>query len=330
MSVKKEAYLCLSAMLRARENRLLSGDRAVRMIEADSFDDAARLLSECGYPDFSGSRTQEIDRDLSVHRAEIFGEMERLAPESLYVDAFRMKYDYHNAKAVIKACAMETDASHLLSRSGRFDPERLSADITDEKLSDYPPVFADAVLNAKSTLAKTSNPQTADLILDSAYFTELTGFAEASENSFFTGYVRLLSDAANLKSAVRTMRMGKSEVFMEHVLVPGGSVDRDRILAVKDGEELASLFSAGKLAAAAEPAAAAVSGSGMTAFEKACDNAVNAYLRQAGLISYGPETLVAYLASVENEITAARMILTGKLSGVDGAVIRERLRELNA
>ena len=34
MSIKKEAYLCLSAMLRAREPRLLNNDRAQRMLEA--------------------------------------------------------------------------------------------------------------------------------------------------------------------------------------------------------------------------------------------------------------------------------------------------------
>ena len=36
MSVTKEDYLCLSAMLRARENRMLSDDRAERMVEAES------------------------------------------------------------------------------------------------------------------------------------------------------------------------------------------------------------------------------------------------------------------------------------------------------
>ena len=330
MSVKKEEYLCLSAMLRARENRLLSNDRAARMIEAESFEDAARLLAECGYPDLTGMKAEQIDRVLSEHRAEIFAEMERLAPEPIYVDAFRMKYDYHNAKVVLKACAMETDASRLLSRSGRFDPEKLSEDLTEEILRDYPPLFAEGALNAKSTLAKTSNPQTADLILDKAYFAELAGFAGETENSFFRGYVQLLADAANLKSAIRTMRMGKGGGFLEQVLVPGGTVDRDRILQAKDGEELASLFATGKLAAAAAKAAEAVSGPVMTAFEKACDNAAAAYLGQAGLISYGPETLIAYLAAVENEITAVRMILTGKLSGIDGGVIRERLRDLNA
>ena len=68
----------------------------------------------------------------------------------------------------------------------------------------------------------------------------------------------------------------------------------------------------------------------MTAFERACDNAVNTYLRAAKLVSYGPEAVAAYLAAVEGEITAVRMILTGKLAGIAPETIRERLRDLYA
>ncbi len=73
-----------------------------------------------------------------------------------------------------------------------------------------------------------------------------------------------------------------------------------------------------------------MSGAGMTAFERACDNAVGEYLSDARLVSYGSEPLIAYMAAVEGEITAARMILTGRLSGIAPGVIRERLRDLNA
>ena len=55
-----------------------------------------------------------------------------------------------------------------------------------------------------------------------------------------------------------------------------------------------------------------------------------AYLKGAKLISYGPEAVIAYLAAVEGEITAVRMILTGRLAGIAPQVIRERLRDLYA
>ena len=48
MSNKKcvrEKYLYLSAMLRAREAKMLTRDKAERMIDAPSFDEAAKMLS---------------------------------------------------------------------------------------------------------------------------------------------------------------------------------------------------------------------------------------------------------------------------------------------
>ena len=317
-------------MLRAREPKMLSDDRAERMVEAETVEDAARLLSECGYPDFSGMNAAEMDKALSEHRAGLFNETERLCPETEFVDVFRIKYDYHNAKAIIKAGAMDTDPAHILSASGRFSPEKLLEDINEETMSDYPPVFGDAVKNAKAELAKTGNPQVSDFVLDKAYFAELTELAAKKENSFFTGYVKLLIDTANLKSTVRTLRMGKGAMFLENALIPGGSTDISRLLAAKDADEAASFYAQGPLSEAAALAPEAVSGSGMTAFEKACDNAVNGYLKKAKFVSYGPETVVSYLAAVENEITAARMIMTAKLSNIDGGVINERLRDMYA
>ena len=58
--------------------------------------------------------------------------------------------------------------------------------------------------------------------------------------------------------------------------------------------------------------------------------AVNAYLKGAKLVSYGCEPVIAYMAAVEGEITAIRMILTGRLAGIAPQVIRERLRDMYA
>ena len=45
----KQDYLCLSAMLRAREAKMLTGEKAERMLSAQSFEEAAKLLCDCGY-----------------------------------------------------------------------------------------------------------------------------------------------------------------------------------------------------------------------------------------------------------------------------------------
>ena len=72
MSNKKcirEKYLYLSAMLRAREAKMLTRDKAERMIDAPSFDEAAKMLTDCGYKDRSGFTATQVEETLAAHRA---------------------------------------------------------------------------------------------------------------------------------------------------------------------------------------------------------------------------------------------------------------------
>jgi V/A-type H+-transporting ATPase subunit C len=298
------------------------------MLEASGFEESAKLLGDCGYEDLGGLSAAGIDAALSERRAAILAELENLVPDKELVELFRLKYDYHNAKAVLKGEAMGTDPLRLMSVSGRIEPEKLKAAFDEERISDLPPVLGAAMVEAASTLARTANPQLADFELDQACFSEMKAIADKLENPYISGYVRLLIDAANLKSAVRTARMHKSADFLSSVLIKGGT-DVDRVAAA-DGDGLAALFAHGPLEKAAAAGAEAIAGGSMTTFELLCDNAVNDYVRSAKLISYGPEAVAAYIAAVETEITAVRMILTGSLAGVDAETIRERLRDLYA
>ena len=328
MATKREAYLSLSAMLRAREPRLLNAEKAGRMLDAASFEDAAKLLADCGYPDLSQADAREIETALTEHRNQVLDELERLIPQREITDLFRMKYDTHNAKVLLKAEAMGVDGSALFSRSGRIPPEKLREAYNEERFSELPEIFGRALEEARNTLARTANPQLADFVLDRAMFEEMLDAADKTESPFLKGYVRLLIDSGNLKGLVRTARMHKDADFLREVLIPGGNADTDRLCAAGDGEGLTALFAHSPLEQAAQLGGEAMETGSMTAFERACENAVNTYLRSAKLVSYGPEAPAAYLAAVEGEITAARMILTGRLSGIAPETIRERLRDL--
>lgn len=326
MAIKKESYLYLSAALRAREAKLLNAERAQRMLDAQGVEEAAKLLTDCGYGDMSRLSAKEIEAALAQHRCELFDELERMAPDQSVVDIFRMKYDYHNVKSVLKGDAAGADCEHLLVNCGRVKPERLLGAIREERWSDLPKALAKAAENAKAVLARTGNPQLADFVLDSAYSAELSETAEAVGSAFLTGYVNILGESTRLKSAVRILRMGRGVETMLEAKVSDGN---DRF-ASGDKEGIIAKYSHTLLEKAAVLGMEALDGGSITAFELACDNAVNAYLRGAKLVSFGEEPLVAYIAAVENEITAIRMILTGRLAGIAPAVIRERLRDLYA
>ncbi|MGX8692465.1 MAG: V-type ATPase subunit [Clostridia bacterium] len=327
MQTKREDYLFLSSMLRAREPRMLNRDKAERMLDAPSYGECAKLLTDCGYEDMSQMNAAGIDRALSGYREELFHELSLQAPAKDLVDLFRVKYDYHNAKAMLKAEAAGSEALPVMSGSGRVAPQEMLAAYREERLHELPARLAAAVAEGGELLARTANPQLADFAMDRACFEELRALS-ADRGDFVKGYVSLLADSTNLKSAVRTARMGKNADFLRLALVPGGKVDADRFAAA--GEGLPGLFNGSVLAEAANLGASAAEGGSMTAFERACDNAVQTYLRGAKLVSFGEEAVLAYLAAVETEITAVRMILTGKLAGIAPQTIRERLRDLYA
>ena len=216
----------------------------------------------------------------------------------------------------------------LLTRQGHL---RSLAAVEEDRLSDLPADMAAAYESARSLLARTGNPQLADFELDAAYFAELLRLAEATGSDFIKGYVRTMIDSANLRAAVRTVRMGKDRDFMLTALVPGGFADRDILAAAAEsGDGLAAVFASTCLEHAAALGAEAMKGGSLTDFELECDNAVSAYLSQAKTKPFGIEPAAEYLALLESEITAARMILTGRLAGIEPEVIRERLRDINA
>ena len=188
------------------------------------------------------------------------------------------------------------------------------------------------MVSAAAILARTTNPQAADFELDRAYFAQMLALSDGlSDGGFARGYVQLQIDSANLRAAVRTRRMAKDADFLKTALIPGGTIGTDRVLAAFDSAEaLTALYGNTWLGNAAAAGAAAMSGGALTAFELLCDNALMDYIRAAKLRSFGAAHVSAYLAAMENETTAARMILTGRLAGLQPAVIRERLRETYA
>ncbi len=326
--LKDTDYLSISARVRAMENGLLTRERMERMLEARSVEEAAKVLAECGYGEMNSFTPAALDERLSEARDAVYQDLQGAVPDPNVIDVFRIKYDYHNAKVLLKAEAMGLDSVRLLVGGGRYAAAALQEDFQRDDLRECSDAFRKAVAEAKETLASSGDPQRADLILDRAYFAEMSEAARATGSGFLAGYVRLLIDAANLRAAVRAHRMERGADFLAQVLVPGGNVEERSVAAAK-GSELGALFRGGRLAeAAAAGAELAAPGSGhLTSFERLCDNALVDYLSAAKRIPFGEQPVIGYLAAKENEFTAVRIVMNGRMAGLDTDTIRERLRD---
>jgi V/A-type H+-transporting ATPase subunit C len=324
--IKDTDYLYLTAYIRTKEVSLLNHGQIQRMLDAETPADAARVLEECGYGDMADFTMDSLEQRLSKRRADMMKDLASVAPDTAIVDVFRIRYDYHNAKVLIKSEAMNVDAQRLLSQAGRILPDELSESYYQESFSSVPDILASAMVEAKEVLARTGDPQLSDFVLDRAYFKEFAELAKNTGSEFFEGYVRLSIDSANLRTIVRALRMGKRREYLQQVLVNGGNVRQELLLNGAESGELASLF-AGDLKAAATEAESVLSGGSLTAFEKMCDDALTEYLAAAKYESFGEKPLISYICAVETEISIVRIILNGKKAGLDQDTLRERLRE---
>jgi len=305
------------------ENRLFTRERMDRLIEAKDTAEAMKVLAECGYSDAGG-----LEEALARDRAEVFRDMERAVPDRRLVEVFQLKYDYHNAKTILKSQAVGIDPQRLLLAGGRYEPGQLWGDWQRESIRDCTQTFRRAMEQAKAILADGGDPQQADLVLDRACYEEMAQLAKELGSTFLQGYVRLSVDAANLRAAVRVHRMGREGDFLRQALLPGGTVSEQSIAAARP-EGLAEIFQAGPLAQAAQLGAklAQTGGASLTDFERACDDALTNYLTAARLVPFGEQAVIGYLYAKEQELTAIRAIFAGRAAGLDGDTIRSRLRE---
>ena len=324
MKTRDTEYLYATTRIRSLEKGLLDQSATDRLIDAAGIEDMAKIMSELGYPNLQIAGVREIENSLMTARRDTFALVSELAPKSELCDIFRLRYDYHNIKAILKSMASGEDYDGLLIDAGRFSTDFLTTALREMDYREFPEILKKAIEDARETLSRTNDPQIFDFILDRAYFEEMQALAEKSGSKFLCGYVKCLVDTANLRATLRSIRQTKDSAFLENALYNGGNIPKDKFSSCLSGEtNLSDALRGTFLETAAEKAT--LSGS-LVAFERECDDAVMAYLRSAKYVAFGEEPLVAYVAAREGDIMIIRIILAGKVQELPVDEIRERLR----
>lgn len=331
--IKDTDYLAISARIRAMENMLLTQPRIEKILEARKEEEITKVLLDCNYfsGQFNPSEPAEMDAALTPVRGRMFDDMLSGAPDKRYVDVFRMKYDYHNTKALLKGLALGKDVDHILMDIGRVPLKELRTAITTGETGGLPACLGDAIQEAREVLSTTRDPQLSDVVLDQWYYRDMMTTARETGSAFLEGYIRTRIDGVNLRTLVRTLRMGKNVDFLKGALVEGGNVDQASILkvAADRGNGLAELYSFTDLKeAAAEGVAVLKDGVAMTQFEKLCDDGIASYLAVAQTVPFGEAPLIAYMAAHETEFINLRILLMGRITNLSHDLIRARLRRM--
>lgn len=328
--VKDIDYLALSARIRGLIDTHLTARRMERFLAAKTDEEAMSVLIECGYPAFRLNDAVAMDRAIASVERETFDDMTDFAPDPAIVDIFRVPYDYHNCKALLKEKATGVSADHMLMHNGRIDPELIRRAIRENEISLLPKTLSLALDEAWDALDATDDPQLAEAILDRATYAELREIADGTDSDFLKGYVTLQIDSMNLRATVRALRMGKNADFLHNILVDGGEISADQIVtALRSGDaRIAELYAPTHLRAAAEAGDKALrEGGPLAVFEKLGDDAEHEYLHDAVYQAFGDAVLIGYLAARQVEYRNVRIMLLGRDAGLTADEIRPRLRD---
>ncbi len=321
--MKDTEFAFAVAKIRANESKLLSESTLEAAINATSYAETVKAFNDAGYADFSSYDEQQI---LSQKQREAFELILTSAPDKMCINFLIVKNDFHNFKAVLKCMLSSKEVSYdyLLSPSVVEKDTAVKA-LTERRYDLLPECFRESVMTAYDVGTRTLDGQLVEVILDRASVECTLYFAKESNDDFSIKLANNMAALSDIKIALRCIRTKKDVDFMKQAFARCDILDCDKLCEVcLDGEQaLAEYVKYLGFAGVSEKI-----GEGYAAFEKACDDCLIDYVKDAKFHCLGIAPLVAYYFASESEIKSVRIILSCKKNGISGNIIRERVRKL--
>lgn len=314
------------------ETRLLDKAKIERMIEASSPDDVIKILGETEYANVLDKvkRPSDYEFALSSELKRIYDLVYGLCPVKEIVDLMSIKYKYHNLKVLLKGKFLSKDLSELLIDFGKEDLNELKRKIDSDNYNDLKVDIQKAVLETVKVFEATKDPQQIDITLDRFMFEELVKIKKSLNYKFTDKVIDSFIDSTNVRTLIRIKKQGKGREFASEVLVKGGAIDKDTLVSIinETPENIINRLSSSNYSEVIKNGIENyIASSSASLLEKLSDNYIMALMKDAKLVTFGPERILAYIYAKETEIKTIRIIMVGKLNNIAEEVIRERLRD---
>jgi V/A-type H+/Na+-transporting ATPase subunit C len=318
--------------IRVYETKLLDKSKIDRMIDSTSASEALKVLQETEYGNLIGNVNIPEDYEviLSEELKRVFNLMYNISPVKSLVNLMSIKYDYHNIKVILKGMFLKEDLSYLLIPVGNNEVSKLKYLIENMQLSDFEPIMRESIEEAISSFKNTNDPQMVDIILDKYMFKSLIHIKNEINDAFVDKYVIALIDSTNLKTLLRVKKQNKGREFFTSVIIEGGSIDKDKLLIMLNDtpENIANKLVFSNYAEFIKSGIEYYTKtSSVSLLEKLVDNFIMDMMKNAKIIPFGVEPLLAYIYAKETEIKIVRIIMVGKLNNISSKVVREGLRD---
>ena len=320
---RERIYPFAVASVRSMENKLLTKQKLMQMAEAKDAADALRMLQDSDYGKTQVRDAHEFEAMIQANLEEAYQAVGKLIPNETFMDIFRFKNDYHNVKVLIKEEISKVNGKKYLIQGGSIPLEVLQNNFRERNYMELPNIDEKAVEEAIEMYAKIKNRSYIDTILDKACFRVMSDAANKLGIDYVAKYVQKLADVTNMKTLLRIRTLGRTEEELKENFVPGGELSVDTLVrALRSDSAVAVLKETGYGHLCSESME-----QGFTVFEKACDDYLMDYIKDAKYKTLTAEPVAAYILAKETEAKCVRIIMTCKLQDIDAETIKERVRE---
>ncbi len=317
------------------ENRLLDKTKVERMIESTSASEVLRILNETEYANVSSNvkRAEDYEEILTAELKRIYDLVYEMSPVKEIVKIMSLKYDYHNAKVLLKAKVLGKDLSSMLIKLGNLDLQEVKRKIDSDDLKSLNGILGKGIQEAMKVFEETKDPQKIDIIIDKYMYEELVEINKSLDYKFIDNLVKAMIDSTNIRTLLRIKKQNKGRGFAEEVIFNGGAIDSNKlVLLLNESPEniMSRLQTTIYSSLIKEGLEGYIATDSASLLEKLSDNYIMQLMKDSKLVTFGPERLLSYIYAKETEIKVIRIIMVGKLNNIAEEVIRERLRDIYA
>ncbi len=317
------------------ENRLLDKTKVERMIESTSASEVLRILNETEYANVSSNvkRAEDYEEILTAELKRIYDLVYEMSPVKEIVKIMSLKYDYHNAKVLLKAKVLGKDLSSMLIKLGNLDLQEIKRKIDSDNFKSLNGILGKGIQEAMKVFEETKDPQKIDIIIDKYMYEELVEINKSLNYKFIDNLVKAMIDSTNIRTLLRIKKQNKGRSFAEEVIFNGGAIDSNKlVLLLNESPEniMSRLQTTIYSSLIKEGLEGYIATDSASLLEKLSDNYIMQLMKDSKLVTFGPERLLSYIYAKETEIKVIRIIMVGKLNNIAEEVIRERLRDIYA
>ena len=317
----KTKYTYAVARIRALEVSLFSFIE--QLLSCKSADQVLQSVMEKGWGDMdSGSDTEAV---LKCEEEKAWAVIRDVAPDMSVFDVLSYPKLYHNLKAAVKEVGAGVKNPAMFYDDCPIPGDEMYRIVENREFSRLPGNMSRTAQEALDTLLHTGDGQLCDIIVDRAALDAIEEAGKKSGEPIIENYADTTVAIADIKTAVRSQKTGKSADFMRSAMAECESLSIDQLIraALSGMEEIAQYLEGTSYAGGADALRESPS-----AFERWCDNRMIETLRSQKYETFSVGPLLGYLIARETEIKTVRIILTGKQNGFTDDAIRERIREM--